>query len=317
MRGIRVPVGSRTATLLLSVLVSAAVLVLLIARLDAGTSLARIASARPIWLVPAALLSFVVLLLRGLRFAAFTTRANRTQVTAAIAVQTFLNRVTPLRLGELGLPWLLHRHAGEDPAPVLVRLLLVRLVDLLVVLLAIVGAAFARGSESVGVALLLCVAIAALLASLRHLLGIAARLAGLVPHARVRALGGKLGKAAALRLSARSHAVLIATSLGNFAGQMALFSCLLRGFGITLPALELAQGGAVAQAGAALPVGALGSFGPLEATWAAGFSWVGVSTGDAILTGLAAQLITLLFAAAFALPAWLWLESPPRMRPTT
>lgn len=303
--------------------VSFGLLAWLVAQLDEGNLSARLATAGWEWLALAAASSCGVLLCRGLRFWALIPGAGAPLTTAAVAIQVFLNRVTPFRLGEISLPLLLARHGGVDLASSLVDLLFVRLLDLTLVLCAIgLSLGLRHGSEG-WVWLAVC-ALALSLLTFRTWLGAASRLAhriaarlGWTRFHEVDRILGKLVAAstAAKALGAKRRLVVGATSLGVFVFQAGVFGCVLLAFGVEVPWVDLARGAAVAQAGAAVPVAAVGTFGTQEAAWVAGFSWVGVSLEDAIVTGIAAQLLTLAFSAAFALPAWLWLgrrPAPPR-----
>ncbi|AKU91945.1 lysylphosphatidylglycerol synthase domain-containing protein [Vulgatibacter incomptus] len=303
--------------------VSGALVAFLLSRLDLASAFERFRSADPAWLVAAAALSLVVLFLRGIRFSSLSDRARLPLTTAAVAVQVFLNRVTPFRLGELSLPWLLGRHAGEDGARALVRLLLVRLVDLLVVAGAVVVAAASRAGSG-GPALLPTAALLGLLLAvlftfrrwLSPLLNLIRRAVALAGLGKVGAIDRVLSRLAGAAsdgdaLRPRQRVTVALTSLGVFVVQMAMFAAILRAFGIGLPVEALALGGAVAQAGAAVPVASVGTFGTQEASWVAGYVWAGLPMEDAIVTAIASQLLTLLFAALFALPAWLWLERRP------
>jgi len=301
-----------------AIAVSCALLALLLSRLDLDGAMERYRSAEPGWIALASLLSLSVLVLRGIRFASLSDRAGFGVATAAVATQVFLNRVTPLRLGELSLPLLLRRHAGEDTARSLVRLLLVRLVDLAVVVAAIaLGAALlARDGSAgdlaptLGALLLLALLLATYRRWIRWMAAMSSAAARKVGVARLERALARLEDAASQGddASPASRAVLVATSLGIFVAQMAMFAALLRAFGVHLPVAGLALGGAVAQAGAAIPVASVGTFGTQEASWVAGYVWAGLPLNDAIVTAVAAQVITLAFAAAFALPAWLWLQ---------
>ena len=301
-----------------AVAVSCALLAWLLSRLDLARAMERYRSAEPGWLGVAALLSLAVLALRGVRFSSLSDRAGFGVTTASVATQVFLNRVTPLRLGELSLPLLLRRHAAEDLARSLVRLLLVRLIDLAVVAAAIVVAAALQARDRANGLLPTLVALgllALLLATFRRWMRWGARIAASVVRKAGRS--APLERALARLEDAVAHgdaagpaarAILVSTSLGIFVAQMAMFAALLRAFGVHLPVAALALGGAVAQAGAAIPVASVGTFGTQEASWVAGYVWAGLGQEDAIVTAVAAQVITLAFAAAFALPAWLWLQ---------
>src|SRR5690606_29590125 len=137
----------------LAFLISGALLGWLLSKLDLAEAWSRFQEADLRWLAAAALFSFLVLLLRGLRFSALEgTRVWLT--TAAVANQNFLTRVTPLRLGELSLPYLLHRHAGADLARALVHLLLIRVIDLAVVVFAVLAGVALRAKAAAGPAFL-------------------------------------------------------------------------------------------------------------------------------------------------------------------
>jgi len=315
---------SKAARAALAIVVSLALLAALLSRLDLGEAAERFRTADPGWLAAAAVFSLAVLVIRGARYAVLNRHAGMGLTTAATAIQVFLNRVTPLRLGELSLPWILRRHAGEDAARSIVSVVLVRLVDLAIVAAAIVVGVGLRprgdGAPPLLPSLLALVVLCAGLLTFRTWLRVGADAAAwLVDRAglsRYPAIGRALGKLRAAvadgeRMTAKQTTWMVATSLGVFVGQMFLFDALLRAFGVGIGWLELAQGGAVAQAGAAIPVAAFGSFGTQEASWVAGFVWVGVSLQDALVTAIACQFVTLAFAAIFALPAWLWLARRP------
>lgn len=318
-------VKSRRRTLirgLVAVLVSAGLLAALLSRIDVADATRRFSEADPRWIGASAILSLAVLLLRGLRFAALAPKAGPSLTIPSVAIQVFLNRVTPFRLGEVSLPLLLRRHAGEDAASALVGVFFVRLLDLALVVFAVAASLALRAADSGSSPLPWIVATLALtlvLGTFRRWLGTIARLL----HLLMRRLSGgrsnlperlarRLVEATAdgRRLDTGGYAVVAITSIGIFAAQTALFGCILAAFGIGLPVASVVRGAAIAQAGAAAPF-AIGSFGTQEASWVAGFTWVGVSLDRAIVTGLAAQLFTLAFAAAYALPAWLWLQRRP------
>ncbi|HEY0839706.1 MAG TPA: lysylphosphatidylglycerol synthase transmembrane domain-containing protein, partial [Vulgatibacter sp.] len=302
-------------------LASAALLALVFSQLDLEEAGARFQSASPGWLAVAAGGSLFVLLMRGVRFAVLNRHARLPLTTAATAIQVFLNRVTPLRLGELSLPWILRRHAGEDAVRSLLSVVLVRLIDLAIVAAAVVAGLSLRthgdGAPPLVPSVVALVLLAAGLAAFRPCLRLSLRMAtwiaaraGIGDRAWVAGPLRKVGDALAdgESLGRREMAWIALTSVAVFLGQTLLFGAILQAFSVDLGLLELMQGGAVAQAGAAVPIAAVGSFGPQEASWVAGFVWVGVPLQDALVTAIACQVITLAFAAIFALPAWIWLQ---------
>lgn len=300
-----------------AIAVSAGLLALLLSRLELGPALERFGSAEPAAIGLAALFSLLVLLLRALRFSALTRAAGLGVTAPAVAIQVFLNRITPFRLGELSLPLLLERHGGEAFSGSLLSLLFVRLLDLGIVLWAI-ALSMAVVPDRAGLPAIVAASLLllVLLGTFRHWMGGGVRLLarataplGKGRLARLHAAVERLASATAeiRRLEGLAYAKVTLTSLGIFLGQTAMFGALLLAYGHRLPLLDLTRGSAVAQGGAALPVAAIGTIGTQEASWVAGFAWVGLPLQEAIVTGIAAQLLTLAFAALFALPAWLWL----------
>lgn len=301
-----------------AVLVSVGLLALLLSRLEIGPAVERFRSVDATGICLAALFSFAVLLLRAVRFSALTRAAGIGITAPAVAIQVFLNRITPFRLGELSLPLLLKRHAREAFSGSLLSLFFVRLLDLGIVVCAI-ALALATGPDRSNLPALVVASLLllVLVGSFRHWMGGLVRLlAGATAPLR----GGRLARlheametlSAASReirrLEGRAYAKVAFASLGIFLGQTAMFGAILLAYDIRLPLLDLVRGGAVAQAGAALPIAAVGTIGTQEASWVAGFAWVGLPLQEAIVTGIATQLLTLGFAAVFALPAWIWLS---------
>lgn len=311
---------------LLAMTISGGLLALVLSGLDLERAASRLLLSDPRWLLVAAGLSLGVFVSRAFRFASLLPRAGAPLAMAATGVQNFLNRVTPLRLGELALPYLLRKHAGQDLAAALIAVVLVRLVDLAVVVGAMVLAlaTSAGGSDapwratpmSIGLTAALLAGLMAVLATFRWWLGLALRLgrgiARRSPLGRrptverlLEKLGGALAESTAL--DRRRRAILLGWSLAVFVLQSALFGALLLAFGVRVPPVPLIQGAAVAQVGAAVPLASVGTIGTQEASWVAGFVWAGVGKEDAIVTAVAYQVISLGFAALIALPCWLWL----------
>lgn len=310
----------RAVQLAAAALVSAAVLALLLGQLDWDRSWRAVREASGGWLLVAIAWSAAIVAARGLRWRLIHPEVPLAVGTAAISVQTFYNRIAPMRLGELSLPILLRRHAGTDVARPLVLLVLVRIVELAVALGLIVVAAVAGGRASqagyLAALIGLIAVVAAVLLWFRQVMQLAVRLAGALTRwtrlDRISAVRGGLAGlertvASDARLDRARRIGLLAWTVGLQGMQIAAFDAILRAFGVALDPIPLVQGAAVALAGPALPLPSVGSIGTLEASWVAGFVWVGVSLDQAVLTGVATQLVTLAFAALVALPSWLYL----------
>lgn len=308
--------------------VSGILLASVLRRVDLGVLAARVADFRIAPLGLALFCATAVLLLRAQRFYALAERADFGTTIAAVAVQNFLVRVTPFRVGELGLPVVLARHAGEPLVRSLVNVLLVRLVELWMLLLVGAGATAAfvgpRGGSGFALPLGLLIGVTAAVFTFRGWLGGLARLARRVGDPGTPGLRGKvrrtldqllevLADSGRLSLGSRLRLGLGTLAIAGF--QSLLYWSLLALFGVGASVVQVLVGGTAAQFAAAAPVPSVGSVGPLEAAWVAGFTWVGIGREDAVVTAVGCQVVTLGFAAVFACVAWLWLGRRGRPPP--
>jgi glycosyltransferase 2 family protein len=289
----------------------------MLAHVRLGAAKERIRDVDLRWLGLAALSSVAVFAMRGLRFRTLTTRAGLRSVTTAIGVQNFVLRVTPFRLGELSLPIILSRHCAEPSERTLVSLLLVRLLELWVVLAAGVVAVLTffgpRHFRGAWVAALALAGISLLLLTFRFWMKVVARATQAViartrlrAVERVRAFGERLERSVAeiLEIGTRRRVLLWSANLAVAAFQYVMLGCLAHAFALDLSVPQTIVGVSVAQVTSAVPLATVGNVGTYEAGWTMGFVAVGVSFDAAVVTAVASQIITLLFAALLALPSW-------------
>lgn len=300
---------------------SLALLVALVARLDTGAL--RVALRAADWRLVgvAALASLLLLGARALRF--FLLGGGRVPlrvVLAASAIHGFILRVAPMRLGELSLPYLLARHAGQPAALTVVQLVLARLLDLAgVILLALPAVALTFGESGLwrlwwaGPAML---AVAALLFHFRRALRVSLALAtwllgalGLARFAVVREALAAFARAVAQsgRMRRRLRVRVALATLLVVLVQFAVLGVLAVAFRIDvgLPAVVVAV--QVAILAGALPIPATGNVGTHELAWTLAFVWVGASEERALVTGLASGFLSLAFQGAQAAVAALYL----------
>ncbi len=309
--------------LMLGLLFSGLLVTAVLSLLDTEEVWSRLLGAQGNWLLVSFILSFVVLVVRGARFAALATLAPFSHVIASIAVQNFLLRITPLRLGELSLPYFLRRSAGEPLSESMISLLLVRLVELwLLLVLAGLASVLWFGIEDQQQMMIMALVgaslVSLLLFTLRYwlrwgwlLLHWTAHLTGAARNRLISQTLEAMREAANLgmHLSLRALTALVIYTFVIVALQFVLFWCVLRAFGLDLEAAQVIVGASLAQVASALPVATVGSIGTLEIGWTVGFISVGVSMSDAALTGIATQILTLFFSGVFALPAWFFHQS--------
>ena len=249
-----------------------------------------------------------------------------------MGLQNFLTRITPFRTGELAVPYFLERYRGRDPGEVLVKLVWVRFVDLFVLIGVFVASVtlFSTGVQqrmdanvtAAAAVLLGLIAVFVFTFGFWFSLAVAvaqrlARAAGLADNKLVRLVLTKLEQALVgmASLGPRRIAIIVLWTVATWVFQYAIAGFIIAAFGIEIDIAGLAVGMSVAQFAAAIPVASIGNIGTHEAGWVVGFTWVGLGRADAVLTGLAAQFATLVFAALLAVPCWLYLRRKPEHAP--
>ncbi len=311
--------GKTIFKIVLGLAISAGLLALVLSRMDSGAALARLDQLNINWLFAAAAASFGVLLSRTLRFFALTDRSTPVQVGLATALQNFINRVTPLRLGELSLPYLLHLQSGEIPGKTLCQLLLVRMVEFWLAALCVLAGTllhFDLGNMTYTLSAVLVVMTAALVA-FRPLLRFAARVgraiceklpnSGLIRF--LQKMIRQVDEASNEKLSTGRLVALLVGSASVIGLQAATFYSIMAAFGVFPSLAQILIGASVAHVAGGLPILSVGTIGPHETAWTLAFVAVGLVKDDAIFTGLATQLVTLGFAAFFGVIAWLWFSA--------
>ena len=267
-------------------------------------------------------LSAAVLLSRVVRFQVLFPEAAFVRLGAITALQNFFVRVMPFRLGELSFPILLKRHLGESAAKAVVYLLLVRLLELwllvcaaLWAVLSLLGTEKAQGAVGLVVGLAIVSILLVTFGSwLRFGVRVVARLVERLPPRRssprlvqvVESLTAVVSRSE--RLSPAQRAKLLATSVVVVVLQYMMLAVLARAFGVELGVWQAIVGISLAQAASALPIATVGTFGAYEAGWTAGLVMVGLPIDAAVVSGVATQLSTLVFACVFAAPAALVLQ---------
>lgn len=310
---------SRLIKAFLGILISAVLLGFILSRLDIAKAAERLRNADPAWLLAAFGASLSVLAARALRFWCLTVHATFIQTTRAVALQNFINRIMPLRLGELSLPYFLHKQAAEIPGEALSNLVLVRLVEIWVVCVTVLIGAFAYfGGDQMNPAWLIAALLimSAVLWFYRPLLSFGSHLAqwiaqkcGFKEDSKAMGFLKQIHRTATEgRFDGRQKAIIFLGSVAVVALQAVNFWAIMKACGVS-PSLPQAMiGTSIAHVAGGLPVLSVGTIGPHETSWVLAFMWVGLNKDDAILTGVATQVVTLAFAALYALIAWIRIQ---------
>ena len=254
---------------------------------------------------------------RGIRIGYVIQDGNHARMTSIAAMHAFLNHVLPFRLGELSLPFLIKAFTARGLASGSLSLVVIRLYDavsialLSVVSLLVVGSEFAPAARHAMWGASVFVVLVFLLA-FRHL-EFAITLFGRAACGCLR-WAGNAGKNAAVRVEAavqhmandiraldarQKYVFLPASSVAVTVVNYTLFYCTMVFMGIDIGFFKnmLASLGELITT--FLP-NTLGSFGTMEAGWAAGYILCGVSKADAIATGFIMHGIILLSGLAIS-----------------
>jgi len=267
--------------------------------------------------------AFGSLLCRGLRLSLLLP-PKRLAVLPAAPVSAAAQAAAlfvPARLGELALPWLLHRQLGFDTASGVATLLAARTLDTAALGIWSIIAIGARGTTQ---SPLILVGGLALISTLVLIPAMVALIDGwFAPRA------ARWGDMAA-RWSDRLHRVrrgldvvrqrplrltgAAAACVASWAFQWTLAWCLLAAMGFRWPAWDVVTGSAVASLSNLLPINLVANIGTLEAGWTAAFTALGVPLETAAATGLATHLWALVIAALFGGAGWFLLGQPENRR---
>lgn len=306
-RGVRFYFGVGAA-----IVISGSLFAAVASQLETPMVVQQLREASIAWIAVAMLIAALVLILRTARLVVLLPQIPYRDGLIAVALQSFLVRVTPMRLGELALPYSLRVRAGIPVANSLIALLLLRLLDFSVLLLVAATAVIGWFGYNSGNSWALgTVAVASTLVALgfRSWLATALRIVRFLvqrtPAHRIGALTrllSQLMKATehGFQLSLGRMAVLISISLTITLLLILMFWALLVAFHVDLELRQVLIGVSAAQIAGILPFATVGSIGTHEAGWTAAFVWVGLSRDVAALTGLVTQLVTILQSGVLA-----------------
>jgi uncharacterized membrane protein YbhN (UPF0104 family) len=269
---------------------------------------------------------------RARRFAAAGAKATTMTLLAVVTIHGALNRLMPLRTGELSYPMLARKVGAAGLGEGLVQLLMLRIIDLVTVallfLLALVMA-LVMGVEGLGQGTGAFVGAASMISGLCLValfrLGWILRFGLDIARMILKRLGGGVREkglgvvakaeeavTAVTTLSLKDRGSIVFWSVICWSLYFVVFHLILMALQVPLPFLRTVLGSSAAIVGSTLPISGLGTFGALEGGWTAGFVAVGLDTTTAASTALVMSGLTLVFALILAVFGWLWLSARER-----
>ena len=274
------------------------------------------AMAKP--LAAASGLYFIVLILRSVRLTILLSHLGETKLKLLrlfdlIAINNLANHILPLRLGEVILLGLLKTREGLALERATAGLFLTRVADLALLLVGLSGAFYwlnlsvtfallCLGLGLIGLFFVIRVDVAIIV--LQKCLTLFLRV---FSSDKIKQKGeGIIAKLESLRSVVKSPFLIFINLLFGalvWGLNTLSFWCVVEGLGIHLNALQIYAGSAGAAILPSLPINALGTLGPLEAGWTAGFVAVGVEASAAASSGLVVHAMILAVSVLTALYA--------------
>ncbi len=229
----------------------------------------------------------------------------------AVAIQNALIRITPFRLGEFALPFILKKFAQIDMSKGIYQLILLRLSEMcllggfLMYALFKIYASLVWQNQSITLGLIYTPLIIALVALLILMLKMKSILqwiiSKLIPlHIRLKPLEKIKNHLDELKdLAMKDWLILLLCTFMILCGQFILFDGILKLCQIDLPLEKVLIGGTIAHFSNLLPVPTIGNIGTHEIGWVSAFVFLGVSQNQAMISALIGQILTLILALAW------------------
>ncbi len=230
-----------------------------------------------------------------------------------IFVQVFLNNLLPARLGEVAFVYFLKADYGVEWGKGAVLLIAIRMMDYLAVSLMFLAAVLLnliRGREFLLWALVFLAFFTLIAASL----AVIRRLSDPVERFLASRGENKFGRQILIGFQFLAKAPpslllpALASSVSLWIGVFGCFWLVLRAMGYKVSPLEVILGATFAVFSKALPWFTIGGIGAHESGWTIGFLLQGWDKGDAIASGFAVNLFSLIFSALFGLGGMAWLR---------
>ena len=317
--------------LLLSILITAVIIIFLLAQISLKELYRLLISVNPLWSLLGAVCYVAAVLFRGLRYRwlIHSRDVSLPQLFRIAMLHNLSITVLPSKLGELVYPYLLNRYCGISMTEGFASLIAARVYDLFIMLGFFLVTSM--GSQSVfkvnllWILLTAAVLIVVMLLAFLHLADLFRCFSN-----GLRKISDRVGSRATRPLqwaqqklhqisadfdaihTRKAYLPVTAFSALSWFMVFLMFYAFLKGFGVSVPFVKVIFGSTMALLVSTLPISGLGNWGTLEAGWTAGFLLIGLSKTEAIATGFGAHILVLIVNAVMGVFCWMTLkqESP-------
>lgn len=299
--------------------ISLGILYFLLKNIDASIFLAKLPSIEPYRIGMIIGIYLLRTLLRALRFSAITG-TNLKDVYMISAIHAFLNKILPLRSGELTWPVLMKKYADVNMGTSVTLLLLLRYLDVFCLILLFTTAAFIVRPAFVNPSMLIFLGAVLILqiAGLLHIRFLLIIISWGIKKIPFPSLAGRLEKImqtlrqfqqynSSHRPYWRTMGFLFLLTLLNWLTIYAMYYHYIRMFQIEFEFSRVIVGASFVTLGNNLPINSFGTFGAFELTWTAGFLLLGMSKDIAVPLGLFVNVSMTLISCVVAIIGYITL----------
>ena len=226
------------------------------------------------------------------------------------AVNYFLNRILPFRLGELSLPLLLRKELNIKLSIGTAVLIYMRLVDLIVMvfLFSMATVITIKASMDVSVYLMLMFQFLFLIVLFFYFnQGVSFFIRVLSPFKNMRKLCASLAEVELFinQLNAKVKVKVLLFTIANWLFVLAFYYCIILDMSINLSYVESTFVSLLSSFTLILPISGFANVGTFETGWAIGFKMLGISVQEALPVGLFVNVFATIITGLTVVIAWL------------
>ncbi|GAK60447.1 hypothetical protein U27_00344 [Candidatus Vecturithrix granuli] len=310
----------------IAIIFSIGILYFLLKNIDASIFFSKIPYIDPYRLGNIVGIYLLHTLSRALRFS-IITRTNIKNVYMISAIHAFLNKILPLRSGELTWPILMKKYTNTNFGKSMTLLLLLRYLDLLCVIFLFIVASFIVKPAFVNRPLFIFLVSVLIIqiASIIHGQFLIKSFSWGVKKIKLPFLTDRFEKIMNIFSQFQQYiypsqrywqnmGVLILLTLMSWLTIYAIYYHYIRMFQIEFEFFQVIIGASFVSLGNNLPINSFGTFGTFELTWTAGFLLLGMSKDIAIPLGLFINVSNTLLSCLIAFIGYIILTLSSRSR---
>lgn len=297
-------------------LVSGGFLLIALNLTDLGSLTNQLKNINPFLLLGAFLLLLLANLLRAWRFTLLIGQSRLLKCYGISSIHYFLNRILPVRAGEVSLPFMFKKYFALDLSVGVSYLVFLRLLDFLAMLMFFsISLMFVVPFRPLFliVSSILLVLLVLLVLRPRRVLALVILLLNIIPWVRRATFIGKLtnflNQAASTPVRPDFIARLVIVSVLNWGIVYLYYFTMLNTLSVKVDIAETVFATSFSSLTLLLPISGVGNIGTFESGWAAGFFLLGIAPAVSIPAGFVCNIYATACTAILALLGYFILRS--------